>query len=197
VTEALALIVLVWAGMLVAGALRSRNASPHVTVGGFERAMGVLGDDGRFAARTSGGAARSGRFGGRQVMVPGAADRIVERDVNSNVPTPGRVRPEDPMIARRRMWFERALAVTGVLLVAALAFGGFLWGVTLVALAVTGAYVAVLRRLKLQRDEARRVVRELELGRDEVRTIHLPDDVAVGAGGAATSGTVRVRRWDD
>jgi hypothetical protein len=42
VSEALVLLVILWAAALVPSAVRARNASPHVTVGGFERAMEVL-----------------------------------------------------------------------------------------------------------------------------------------------------------
>ncbi len=197
-TEALVLIVLVWAGMLVSGALRSRSASPHVTVGGFERAMDVLRSDNGMIDR---GGRRDGRTG-RRLLVPSDAGRIVERPVDDTLPPNARLRGEDPLLARRRMWFERAVAVSGLSLVLGVAFGGWLWIPTAMVWAVTAAYVTVLRRLKLQRDEAKQVVRELELDRDDVRTLHVPDDVAVGAGSlgsasAATGGSVRLRRWGD
>lgn len=181
----LVLLVLVWAALLLPGAIRSRNASPHTTVGGFERAMDVLRRDDR------------GPGGGRSVMVPRDAGRIVERPVDEAERTLPRPRSEDPLVARRRAWFVRALVGTAVTFLLTVLLGGWLWFAFTLSLLLTGAYVALLRRLKLQRDEARRVVRELELH-------HVPERYApeaVAAGGAAWGGngssTVRLRRWDD
>lgn len=184
--EALVLLGLVWAALLVPNALRSRNASPHTTVGGFERAMDVLRSD---------PAAGSGR----QVLVPADAGRIVGRtDVSrsDSSRSPGVARRESVLIARRRSWFVRALAATWTTLLLALALGGWLWLLFVLAAAPTAAFVVVLRRWKLQRDEARQVVHELDRdgpfagrdGDDEVSVVI--GDVAVG------SGTVRLRRWD-
>jgi hypothetical protein len=188
VIEALVLLLLVWAGMLVPSALRSRNASPHVTVGGFERAMESL----RNEARTS--------TTGRAVFVPGDAGRIVSRAVDPGDPKPLRPRADGGMVARRRMWFERALAASLVTVLLAVAFGGWLWAPAVLTVAITVAYAAVLRRLKLQRDEARRVVRDLELHRPARRLgteVAEPVAAEAGGGGWGASGTVRLRRWDD
>jgi hypothetical protein len=181
VNEALVLLVLVWAGSLVPGVLRSRNAAPHATVGGFERAMYVLRSD-----------ARDGS-GGRQVLVPGDAGRIVQRPGLIGEPvTPHRSRCSNPVIVRRLTWFRRGLVATGMTLVIALFAGGWFWLPFLVTLGLTSIYVAVLRHLKLQRDEARRVVSDLyiDVAAEE-------QHVAVEPGDWVGSGTVRLRRWND
>lgn len=185
--ELLVLLLLVWAATVVPSAIRSRNASPHVTVGGFERAMDSL----RSEARTS--------SSGRAVFVPGDAGRIVSRTVDPGDPQPFVLRNDGGLVARRRMWFERGLAASVVTVLLAAAFGGWFWAPALLTLAATGAYAAVLRRLKLQRDEARRVVRDLDLHRTQTRPV-LEDagPIAAEGGGAwGASGTVRLRRWDD
>lgn len=102
---------------------------------------------------------------------------------------------EDPIIVRRRTRFVRALIATAATLVFAVVFGGWLWPVFVVAAGGTGGYVAILRHLKLQRDEARRVVSELDLTQEEV---HVAPRVAVGGGGQELEhGSVRLRRWED
>lgn len=183
--EALVLLVLVWAGLLVPEALRSRSASPHATVGRFERAMDVL----RSGAR--------GTTGGRKVLVPGDAGRIVERPGTGPALTSGvyRSRGSDPVVARRLVWFLRCLAATGVTFLAALVTGGgWMWLPFVVSAALTAVYVAVLRHLKLQRDEARQVVSDLDLYIDVAAAER---DIAVGAEDWVGSGTVRLRRWND
>jgi hypothetical protein len=177
------LLVLVWAAMLVPGAVRSRNASPHATVGGFERAMDVL----RSEPRGSGT--------GREVFVPRDAGRIVQRPVDSAAPPAARPAPtEDPVVSRRRSRFVRLLIASIATVAIAIVFGGWLWVPAAAALLGTGGYVVTLRRLKVQSDEARRVVRELELN-------HLaPSErltAAVGAEHGWSGGTVRLRRWED
>lgn len=181
----LVVLALVWAALLVPGALRARRASPHTTVGGFERAMDVLRSDPRPGL-------------GREVMVPGDANRIVDRDVDDAPPSP-RQRPEDPVVTRRRFWFTRSLVGTATtLLLALLGGGGWLWLPFAVSLVLTGGYVAVLRHLKLQRDEARQVVADLDLRRtEEPVVIDVAATEAGGSGGWSGSGTVRLRRWDD
>lgn len=181
--EALVLLVLVWAALLLPGALRSRNTSPHATVGGFERAMDVLRSEVRRPAT------------GRQVMVPGDAGRIVERP-NTGEPArrPRRPRASDPVVVRRLAWFLRCLAATGITLVVGVIAGGWLWLPFVVSAGLTAAYVAVLRHLKLQRDEADRVVRELDLDEEHPAERQA---VAVGEADWVGSGTVRLRRWDD
>lgn len=179
VSEALVLLVLLWAVLLVPGALRSRNSSPHATVGGFERAMDVLRNEGRGT--------------GRQLLVPGDAGRIVGREVDATVRSV-RLRHEDPIVVQRRGWFLRGVAATGVAFLLALVVGGWMWLPFLLVTTVTGGYVALLRHLKIQRDEARRVVRELDL--DRVRD-ELPQRAAVGGSAWDVGAGVRLRRWDD
>ncbi len=192
--EALFLLILLWAALLLPGALRSaRGSSPQATIGGFEHAMQVLS-----AERSS---------PGRHVYVPGEPGRIVDREVPRVSPTPEpppRPRPEPPLMVRRRVRFERLL-VAGVLsLVLALAVGGWAWGLLTVVLGSTIVYAVVLRRLKVQRDQARRVVRDLHL-EPESRIIIRSDlpRAAAGGGGASRdapvdpSNGVRLRRWDD
>jgi hypothetical protein len=182
VSEALVLLVLLWAVLLVPGALRSRNSSPHATVGGFERAMDVLRSEGRGAARGT----------GRELLVPRDAGRIVGREVDRTVRSLP-IRHEDPIVAQRRGWFLRGLAATGAAFVLAVVVGGWMWLPFLLTAMVTGGYVALLRHLKIQRDEARRVVRALDLDRvpDEV-----PERAAVGAELWSSGPGVRLRRWD-
>jgi hypothetical protein len=209
VNEALVLLVLLWAVLLVPSALRSRaSSSPHVTVGGFERAMDVL--------RTS------PRTGGRQLLVPADAGRIVARAESVPGSVPGergyapraagppagappnvaseagpadpvgrRVAVEDPRIAARRVWFVRLLVGTAASLLLAIIVGGLLWVAAFLAIAATAGYATLLRRLKLQRDEVRTVVRSLEIDADP----RVPVGAAVGHD-VAPSGSVRLRRWD-
>lgn len=191
--EALILfLVLIWAILLIPSALRSRSASsPHVTVGGFERAMDVLKTD-----RSKGG--------GRSLLVPDDAGRIVAHggdtivDVTDRRPAQAPVRRpaqrEDPSVAARRNWFMRLLALTVVTLVAAPLLGGIAWGLAVLAVAATGGYVVLLRRWKLQRDEVRTVVRQL----DHVPAAPTASDrnVAPPVAAGEAPGAVRLRRWD-
>ena len=145
-SEALVLVVLVWAAVLVPGALRSHRTPPRARAG-FEHAMRVV---------RPGDAQDGGR---RPVPVPaGAPD---ERQGEQQLPS-GRYRPEDRVVARRRLWFNRLLAATALTFLVAVVFGGWVWLAFGLTLALALVYVAVLRRLKLQRDEARRVLRDLQ-----------------------------------
>lgn len=184
--EALILLVLVWAVLLVPSALRSRSASsPHVTVEGFERAMDVL--------RSS--PSRPGKVGSRSLLVPDDAQRIVDHadPVRTEAPPRPPRHREDPSVAARRVWFLRAIAASGVSLVLAPLLGGYAWFLALLVIAGTAGYAVLLRRWKLQSDEVRSVVRELGTARPAEREVDEPLDVAVGAG---APGTVRLRRWD-
>ena len=203
VNEALVLLALVWAALLVPAALRARAASPHATVGGFERAMDVLrseahADDQRTVAA------------GDPSGVPDRQSGVATTSDAARAPAG---RPEDPVIARRRLWFVRALAASGATLLLAIIVGGWTWLPAIVIIAMTAGYTAVLRHLKLQRDAAREVVRELDLtgadpllreraGQGSDAVVVEREPVAVGqqaepAGRSwAQSGTVRLRRWD-
>ncbi|WP_052665739.1 hypothetical protein [Nitriliruptor alkaliphilus] len=172
--EALVLLVLLWAALLVPSALRSRNGSPHATVGGFERAMDVL--------KTP-----TQRSGSRALLVPGDAGRIVDHVGIAPVEEPRPVRREDPRVMARRTWFLRLVAGTGVSVALAVVFGGALWAIAVLSLSATGTYVALLRRWKLQADQVRSVVRRLEADQ-------APRQVPVGA--AVGESSVRLRRWD-
>ncbi len=165
VTIALVLLGLAWVYVLVPPALRSWQTSPQATVGGFERAMRLLGN----------GGAREG---------------------HDEHPQPASSRPrENPVIMRRRTRFVRLLAATGVTLLAALVVGSYVWALFTAALLATATYVVVLRRLKVQRDEARDVVRELHLHPPDTR-YDTDEYEMVGAAAAGGSHTVRLRRWD-
>lgn len=187
--EAIVLLLLLWAVLLLPGALRSRNSSPHATVGGFSRAMDVL--------RTKPGQ-------GRELMVPGDAGRIVaqgrpgdtaEPPDRGNATATYAPRGEDPVVARRRTWFLRLLAGSAGSVLLVIAFGGWLWLPFTMLVLVTGGYVALLRRLKLQQDQARQVVRDLALRRPEEPRVEEQSAPADGTSGLAV-GTVRLRRWD-
>jgi hypothetical protein len=174
-TDALVVLVLLWAALLIPSALRSRTGSPHVTVGGFERAMDVL----KTPAQ---------RSTGRELLVPGDAGRIVDHVGIDPAEDPRPVRREDPRVEARRTWFLRLLAGTGVSVALAVVFGGaLLWAVAILSLLATGTYVALLRRWKLQADQVRSVVRKLE-------SDAAPRQVPVGA--AVGESSVRLRRWD-
>jgi hypothetical protein len=193
------LLALLWAVALLPGAVRSRRVNTHATVGGFERAMDVL----------------RRQPDGRYMMVPHDADRIVGRtdgDATGEA-TRGavaRAHREDPTVARRRTTFLRAVAATGALFLVALVVGGFAWTLFTLSLVVTGGYAALLRHLKLQRDQVRAKVRHL---RAEVRDVH-EERIPVAVGAAPMfeqrvpvasrpddpwqpQTAVRIRRWDD
>jgi hypothetical protein len=194
--QALVLLGLAWATMLVPAAVRARNGSPQVTIEGFERAMDVL----RSETRSGGG--RSA-VPGRRVLVPRDAERIVERPVETRPVTRVRRSPRgDGRMAVRRAWFERLLALLVLSLAVAVFVGGWAWvGVGLVAV-VTVSYAVLLRRLKLQRDQARRVLRSL---RSETPTAVLDAEPGIAdpaptfdaAADGAADAAGRRRRWDD
>ena len=186
--QALILLVLLWAVLLVPSALRSRSASsPHVTVEGFERAMDVL--------RSS--PARPGKVGSRSLLVPDDAQRIVDHADLPAAPAPSRAprHREDPAVEARRQWFVRALLASLVSLVMAPVLGGAAWVLASLTWAGTAVYAVLLRRWKLQRDEVRTVVRELGSARTATAST-AADDRPRAAVGAEAPGTVRLRRWD-
>lgn len=180
--EALVLLVLLWAALLVPSALRSRTGSPHATVGGFERAMDVL--------KSSPHATSHGD--GRRLLVPGDAGRLVDHAGIEAAEDAKPYRREDPRIEARRVWFLRLLVGAVVAIGLAIAFGGLLWAVAILSLGATTAYVVLLRRWKLQADQVRSVVRRLEAHTNDREPDHDPVGAAVGA----EPGSVRLRRWD-
>jgi hypothetical protein len=192
----LAALLIGWAAVLLPSALRSRRESdPLVTVGGFTQAMAVL----------------SRRPDGREIMVPGQAERIVGhgptgRTAGAPSPRPGR---RSELMARRRAMFVRLLGATGVTFLAALVVGGLLWPLFVTTAVALGTYVAMLRHYKLEADQARDVVRTIDLAAAEAAYEDEPwqrEPVAVGAEGFpvasrhdepwAPQSSVRIRRWD-
>ena len=197
----LAALLIGWAAVLLPSALRARRETdPLVTVGGFTQAMAVL----------------RGRPDGREIMVPGQAERIVghgnaSRGADRQAPRrPGSAR-RSTLLARRRAVFLRLLAATAGTFLLALVVGGLLWPMFVTTTLALGGYVAMLRHFKLEADQARAVVRTIDLtGYDVVE----PDDdwdqlrepVAVGAERFQVAtrpdtpwqpqSSVRIRRWD-
>lgn len=211
--DALALLVLLWAVLLVPSALRSRTSS-RTSIGRFERAMDAL--------RTSSSEA------GREVLVPDDAVRIVANGPSarfaSSIPTGGLsergpsdrdlprrglagldpaddpvavVHIEDPRIVVRRAWFLRLLLGTAVSLIAAVVAGGIVWFVPAASAVTTIVYAVVLRRAKLRRDAVRSVLRRLSHDVPSVTSTFEETDVAVGGGfSGGPSSAVRLRHWD-
>lgn len=216
--EALVVILaFLWALVLLPGAIRNRRMSLRATMGGFQRAMSVLRE----------------RPSGRALLVPEDPDRIVGAssggspgDDGSRRTSPGGVprggEGEDPgrhgrgsrgrggggVIARRRRLFVRLLMGTVGLLVAAVVMGGVMWLLLGVSTAMLAGYTVLLRRWKLQRDEARAVVRHLTGtpggGSPQADERPEPQAVRVAGGGPVTdysttpwtpSGHVRLRHW--
>ena len=127
----------------------------------------------------------------RQLLVPGDAGRIVQRDVDPTVHSSGVRRPEDPVVVQRRVWFLRSLIASGMAVLFAVVAGGWMWFPAALLVVGTAGYTALLRQLKLQRDEARKVVAELDLHRSASRPVAMDADELWG-----TSGGVRLRRWE-
>ena len=195
----LAALLIGWAAVLLPSALRSRRETdPLVTVGGFTQAMAVL----------------RGRPDGREIMVPGQAERIVGHGQPARRPAPrpattprGDRRSE--LLARRRTLFVRLLGATAGTFVLAVLVGGLLWPVFVTTALTLGVYVAMLRHFKLEADQARDVVRTIDVTDEGSGTWTLEDErqpVAVGAESIqvatrpddpwAPQSSVRIRRWD-
>jgi hypothetical protein len=179
--NALLLLVLVWAVMVVPTALRSRERSPHATVGGFERAMNVL----------------RGESGAQVVDADGRPlDLYAGPVVRSRLDARTR-----RLMELRRVRFTRLVVVTFLAVVVASMLGGAAWSAPAVVAAVTLGYATVLRRAKLQRVEARRMVASLAGARVSEPAVATGAgmDRDRGAGADAVWGvgqTVRLRRWD-
>ena len=165
--NALVLLVLDWAVLLLPGALRSLGRSPRSTVGGFERAMSVLrGDEGGVVVGLATPATRT-------------AAHVAERH---------------RILVRRRAWFLRLAGMTVATGVLAGVTGGWAWGVFVATLGATAVYTAVLRRLKVQRDQARRTVGPL-IDRRPGRGIDGRPLTLEGEALARAGGGVRLRPW--
>jgi len=167
VNPSLLLLILVWVAILLPGALRSRlRPSPRASVGGFQRTMDGL--------------------------------RVPQRVVTTHVPASSGVvvtsRPEDPLVARRRRRTLRLFSLTALALVAAPLLGGAAWFVA-AALSVTSVTtMAILRRLKLQRDAARSVLVSLDLRRPAQPLVdEITGELVVAAG--SSSSAVRLPSW--
>lgn len=203
----LAALLIGWAAVLLPSALRSRRETdPQVTVGGFTQAMAVL----------------RGRPDGREIMVPGQADRIVSQGQPRTRPvtaSPRTTSRRSDVVARRRTMFVRLLVATIGTFALAVVVGGLLWPMFVTTAMALGGYVAMLRHFKLEADEARAVVRTIDLTSHEQAPepdVHYREPVAVGAepfGVAPHADTqfqvatrpdtpwqpqssVRIRRWD-
>lgn len=199
----LAALLIGWAAVLLPSALRSRRETdPLVTVGGFTQAMAVL----------------RGRPDGREILVPGQADRIVGHGEPARrpapTPRPGAGR-RSGLLRRRRQLFTRLLAATAGTFVLAVVVGGLLWPLFVTTAVALGAYVGLLRHFKIEADQARDVVRTIDLAGYEAEATHdrgwtpWEDErqpVAVGAESIqvvtrpdepwAPNSSVRIRRWE-
>ena len=185
------ILVLLWALVLLPGALRSRRSSPTASVGTFERAMDVL--------------ARRGEPG-RYIYVPRDAGRIVG----------DRERRRRMVMARRRRTFTQ-LAIATVVSLPVSIIGGDRWWLSFFVLATALVVnVALLLRWKAQAEQAARVVREmpqteyLVVGVDEEDALFEDEPMAVGAEHSygipvahhrdepwTPQTAVRIRRWEE
>lgn len=138
------LLALLWALVILPGALRSRRSSPASSVGTFERAMDVL------ARRESNGYGGEGRY----VYVPNDAVRI----------SGDRAIRQQEIRARRRRTFMRLLVLTATSMVVAVVGGGQWWLMFLSTGALLTGYVALLLRWKSQAEQAAAVARDLPGG---------------------------------
>ncbi|MFN2557815.1 MAG: hypothetical protein ABR592_13305 [Nitriliruptorales bacterium] len=133
------LLALLWALVILPGALRSRRSSPASSVGTFERAMDIL------ARRENNEYGGDGRY----VYVPNDAARI----------SGDRSARQQEIMTRRRRTFIRLLVLTLASMVIALAGGGEWWFLFACAGGMLSGYVALLLRWKSQAEEAAAVAR--------------------------------------
>jgi|GEM_PF-4682783 len=130
-----ALLVVLWAGVLLPGAWRDHRRSPVATVDHFTEAMRRL----------------SGSDEHRPVVVPGRPGRRV---VHPPGATSRRLR------ARRRAVLGRLAALAGgTTLLALVVGGGLAWTLALLSLAALAGYVVMLRSIAVRTRQARGVVR--------------------------------------
>jgi hypothetical protein len=172
VNPSLLLLILVWVAILLPGALRSRlRPSPRASVGGFQRTMDGLKVQQRVVT----------------THVPVASSQTVRH-------TAPAARVEHPLLVRRRRRTLRLFIATVVSLVVAPVVGGAAWVLAGLLVAASLVTVAVLRRLKLQRDAARSVLVSLDLRRPAQPLIdELTGELVVAAGSSAS--VVRLPSW--
>lgn len=191
------LLALLWALVILPGALRSRRSSPASSVGTFERAMDVL------ARRESNGYGGDGRY----VYVPKDAARI----------SGDRTIRQQEIRARRRRTFIRLLVLTGTSAIVAAVRGGQWWLMFAIAGALLAGYVVLLLRWKSLAEQAAAVARDAPgtararvatRPRDPLGVTVMPDRelLPVGAGvatglevdpiGWESRAAVRIHRWE-
>jgi hypothetical protein len=177
VNPSLLLLILVWVAILLPGALRSRlRPSPRASVGGFQRTMDGLRVPQRVVSTHIPASTGPGM---------GGASGAVSRSAT---------RPEDPIVARRRQRTLRLFSLTALSLVAAPLLGGAAWLIAGSLVATSATTVAVLRRLKLQRDAARTVLVSLDLRRPAQPLVdEITGELVVAAG--SSSAAVRLPSW--
>lgn len=153
--EALVVILaFLWALLLLPGAIRSWRSDGRAA-GGFPRAGEAPRDADQHTLPAAAGwapVAVGNEDGERPALraVPAAGGGDDDQDVGY-----------DPVIARRRQVFLALVAGLVVMVVLGAVVGGAAWLAPLVGGALLAAYGYLLRRWKLQRDEARAIVREL------------------------------------
>lgn len=155
------LLVVLWAVVLLPGALRARRRSTMSTVTGFGKAMDVL----RPSAR-----------GGRQVLVIDDAERISGPIPLVEQVTDSATRRMREVNARRRRNLLGLSGAAGFSFLLAVVVGGSWWAMWLVLMAGMAAYVAWLRNLHIQRMQADEVVAELADLREAREQARQPDE---------------------
>ncbi len=188
VNPSLLLLILVWVAILLPGALRSRlRPSPRASVGGFQRSMDGLKVPQRGVAThvpAANGQSNGQASNGQAMAMSGTA----------SAPHRAAVRHEDPVIMRRRRRTLRLLSLTALALVAAPLLGGPAWLVAGSLLATSVTTVAILRRLKLQRDAARTVLVSLDLRRPAQPLVdEITGELVLAAGSSGSA--VRLPSW--
>lgn len=141
----LVLLAILWAWILLPGALRARrDASPVSSVDSFERTMGML-------------ARHSGKSPPRPTRSSPGRHVLVLRDAASVTGARRRSRA----VRRRRTLLLRLQGAVGLTAVPAIALGGLLWLLFAAAWLALLVYVLLLLEHRARRDEIRRKVRRL------------------------------------
>ena len=193
VNPSLLLLILVWVAILLPGALRSRlRPSPRASVGGFQRSMDGLKVPQRVVATHV--SAANGQSNGQASNGQASDGRAMGMGATASAPHRAAVRHEDPVIMRRRRRTLRLLSLTALALVAAPLLGGPVWLVAGSLLATSVTPVAILRRLKLQRDAARTVLVSLDLRRPAQPLVdEITGELVLAAGSSGSA--VRLPSW--